>query len=92
MAAAVALWPFSAHGQAACTEREQVTTHLAKKYSEAPVAIGMVSNGNILEVFSSEHGETWTVTMTTPQGLTCLIAGGDTWETIPFILKTGARM
>ncbi len=42
---------------AACADRNQALSHLSVKYAEAPVAMGLASNGGIVEVLSSNTGE-----------------------------------
>lgn len=67
---------------ATCAERSQALSHLQTKYSETPVAIGLASNGSIVEVTSSGAGETWSILVTMPNGMTCLIASGEDWEKV----------
>jgi Holliday junction DNA helicase RuvA len=38
-----------------------VKEQLAKRYEEAPVSTGLQSNGNVLQIFTSERTGTWTV-------------------------------
>ena len=40
-----------------CADRTQALIHLSGKYSEAPVAMGLASNGGIVEVLSSKIGD-----------------------------------
>jgi hypothetical protein len=65
---------------AQCAPRADVLAQLADRYGEARRGIGL-SDGNVMEVFAAASGS-WTVTMTTAHGLTCLIASGDGWEAI----------
>ena len=76
--------PVSAQ-QPACTKRADVVNHLAKKYSEAPVAIGLANNGGVIEVLSSKDGNSWTIIITMPNGTACMIAAGENWEKVPKI-------
>lgn len=69
--------------QPACTKRGDVVAHLSKKYSEAPVAMGLANNGGVIEVLSSKTGESWTIIITMPNGTACMIAAGENWEAIP---------
>ena len=69
--------------QPACTKRGDVVAHLGKKYSEAPVAMGLANNGGVIEVLSSKTGESWTIIITMPNGTACMIAAGENWEAIP---------
>ena len=71
--------------QPACTKRGDVVDHLSKKYSEAPVAMGLANNGGVIEVLSSKAGDSWTIIITMPNGTACMIAAGENWEDIPTV-------
>lgn len=62
-----------------CGERDAIASALASTYHEKPVAIGLVSNGTMLEVFASREG-TFTILMTEPTGRSCMITAGESWE------------
>lgn len=68
-----------------CHDATEIAKQLHSKYDEAPVAFGLQSNGNLLQVFSSEEKGTWTVVSTTPAGLSCIVAAGKRWESLPGI-------
>lgn len=74
-----------AQGQAVCEKRGEVMSHLQQKYSEAPVALGLANNGGIVEVLTDKGGKTWTIVITMPNGLSCLVAAGENWEKIPYV-------
>lgn len=67
-----------AHAQVACGSREAVAAVLAARFGETVTAAGVDRNGNLLEIFSSEHGS-WTVVLTIPGGPACLLSSGDGW-------------
>jgi len=67
-----------------CDERTKVLGHLAKKYQEAPVAIGVTSAGGLVEVLSTGDGNTWTIIVSNPNGVSCLLAAGEGWRAIQF--------
>ncbi len=69
-----------------CTERAAALRHLAKKYQEAPVAVGLAYGGGLVEVLATGDGSTWTIIVTTPQGMSCLVAAGEGWRNIPFVM------
>jgi hypothetical protein len=78
--------PAPAVGQVSqCDTRTKVLGHLANKYQEAPVAIGVTSSGGLVEVLSTGDGNTWTIIMTSPQGMSCLIAAGEGWRGVPAV-------
>jgi hypothetical protein len=64
-----------------CAVRSAVVGQLAETYREARKGIGMSGGNAVVELFVSEAG-TWTVTVTLPSGMTCLIASGQGWEAL----------
>lgn len=73
-----------AMAQAVCGKRDKFINHLSKSYSEAPIAMGLVSNGAVLEVPASEDGS-WTIIVTRPNGVSCVVAAGESWEDLPIL-------
>lgn len=69
-----------AAAQAICASHEDMTELLGKRYKEQTVAIGIANNGHLIEVFTSVEGSTWTIIMTTPQGQSCVVADGKSWD------------
>jgi len=65
-----------------CGDRAKVLTSLAAKYSESPVAVGVTASGGLIEVLSSPDGRTWTILYSTPDGRSCLVASGESWQEI----------
>jgi hypothetical protein len=64
-----------------CSPRQAIIDRLANKYSETSVPIGMASNGDVLEVLAaSEDGISWTIIVTMPKGMSCLLAAGKNFE------------
>ncbi len=71
-----------------CDQRAKVLGHLAQKYQEAPIAVGVTSSGGIVEVLTTGDGQTWTIIVSDPNGTSCLIAAGEGWRTLPFDNRT----
>jgi len=67
-----------------CHDATEIAKQLSKKYEEAPIAFGLQSNGNLLQIYTSETQHTWTVVSTTPAGKSCIVAAGKRWESLPF--------
>ena len=44
--------------------------------------MGLASSGGVVEVVASEDGTSWSIIVTLPGGVTCLVASGEDWETI----------
>jgi hypothetical protein len=68
-----------------CDARQQVLGHLAGKYHENSIALGLATNGGVVELLTAADGKTWTIVITLPNGQTCLVAAGENWETKPRI-------
>ncbi len=80
----------SAQAQPICGERRALVATLEKTYSETPVSVGLASNGAIIEILASPSG-TFTIILTRPDGVTCVMAAGESWEDLPNRL-TGAKI
>lgn len=63
-----------------CAARERVVERLASTYGESRQSIGLAPNNSVVEVFASLETGTWTITVTNPSGLTCLVASGQAFE------------
>lgn len=72
----------TAQSQSQCGPREILLRQLAEKYGEAPIALGVMHNGRLLEVIADRHGRTWSIVITSPQGRSCLVAAGEGWRPI----------
>ena len=90
LAAALTLLPtavtaqMQSPAQQQCDQRKTVIGHLAKKYREAPVAVGVTSTGGLVEVLTTGDGNTWTIIVSKPDGMSCLVAAGEGWRSIKF--------
>lgn len=65
-----------------CAPRDSVVDRLAEGYGESRQSMGLGANNAVIEVFASDETGTWTITVTTPNGLTCLVASGQSYETL----------
>jgi len=74
--------PATAQTELLCGERAKVVAGLEKGYEETPTSMGLASNGAVVEVLASPKG-TFTIILTQPNGLSCLMAAGDNWEDLP---------
>ena len=62
--------------------RQVVVERLQGHYGETRQSIGMATQGRVVEVFASAKSGTWTITVTLPNGMTCLVASGQAFETL----------
>lgn len=65
-----------------CGPRDAVVDRLADRYGESRRSVGLGSNNALVEVFASDETGSWTITVTSTNGLTCLVASGQAFETI----------
>ena len=71
-----------------CAPRDAVVERLAEGYGESRQSMGLGANNSVIEVFASEETGTWTITMTSPNGITCLVASGQSFESVAEALPT----
>ncbi len=72
----------SAHadGRQACAERALVVQKLHDRFGETLKSLGLHQDDAVVEIYSSEKTGTWTILMTRPDGMSCLLAAGQRWE------------
>ena len=83
-AALIAASADGAAQQVPCKQRHDVLGHLAQKYQELPVAVGVTNRGGLVEVLSSGDGKTWTIIISSPNGEACMVATGEGWRALPW--------
>lgn len=76
-----------AQTQRNCAPRATVVERLAQGYGETRQSIGLGRDNTMVEVFASLQSGSWTITVTTPTGLTCLIASGQSFEPLAEALQ-----
>lgn len=65
-----------------CAPRDIVLSHLADRFGEGRRAVGLAGPDRVMELFASEETGTWTVTVTLPNGVTCLVVAGEAFEAL----------
>lgn len=72
----------AAQQRADCAPRERIVARLAEHFGETRRSIGLGANNAVVEVFASAESGSWTITVTAPNGQTCLVASGQAFETL----------
>jgi hypothetical protein len=73
-----------------CAPRAQVIGQLAAEYQEKTAAVGIADSGTaIYEILTSSDGSTWTLLFSTPNGISCLMATGQYWQSVPQTIALG---
>jgi hypothetical protein len=62
-----------------CSEHNSMVKLLGKRYQEALSQYGISGQTNLVEIFVSKAG-TFTIIATRTDGVSCIIATGDSWE------------
>lgn len=70
----------SAQARQNCGPRDVVVERLATGYGETRQSMGLGTNNQVIEVFASDESGSWTITVTMPSGVTCLVASGQAFE------------
>ena len=84
--AAAAFMAHPAAAQQAGRPRAEVVKVLGDRYAEESVGLGIAQNGGVIELFTSKDGATWTIVLTMPNGLSLVIATGESWmQIIPLV-------
>lgn len=78
----IALVSSTAMAQTQCKERDDIIGLLGKKYQETVSALGVSNTGGLVEVLHDPKDGSWTIIITTPRGMSCLVAAGRGWRTI----------
>jgi hypothetical protein len=74
--------PATAAALPTCGDRSSMIDMLSKKYHEQPRAMAIANKRMLLEIYASQAGS-WTILLTHPNGATCIVSAGDSWEEIP---------
>ena len=67
--------------QMPCGKRPDVVRMLREQFRESPIAYGLADSGAVAEVFISSNG-TWTIVATSPNGTTCMVGSGRSWQPV----------
>jgi hypothetical protein len=70
----------TAQAQSTCSDRDSIVKVLDQNYKETLSNYGVAGHVMLLEVYVSKVG-TFTILASRPNGISCIIAAGDNWET-----------
>lgn len=84
VAACLAASPLAAQqpGGPPCAPRDVIAANLAEDYGEHPAGRGVNEQGLLMELFVSPAG-TWTMVVSGPRGVGCIVSVGEGWSTAP---------
>ena len=67
-----------------CAQRDAVATYLGDKFQESRTGAGFQDGAGIVEVWASPDG-TWTILLTRADGISCILAAGTHWQSMPML-------
>lgn len=73
---------YSADAQPVCVERNELIDILGERFNETLRSFGLQADGLVLELYASPEGS-WTALLTRPDGVSCVVASGEAWSTMP---------
>ncbi|MBF9035320.1 hypothetical protein HKCCE2091_13830 [Rhodobacterales bacterium HKCCE2091] len=65
-----------------CAARDVIVGALSSRYGETAQSLGLGPGNRVVELFASEETGTWTITVTSVNGTTCLVASGDNYTVL----------
>lgn len=72
-----------------CGERAAVVKRLRDIYGETRRGYGLQRGASVIEVYASADTGSWTILVTTPDGVACLVAAGEAWAPTPEDARAG---
>lgn len=63
-----------------CGPHTDVVKALGDRFHETQSAMALTSAGTLLEVLTADGGATWTIIVSRPDGLSCVVAAGQDWQ------------
>jgi hypothetical protein len=76
-----------------CVSRERVMAVISDQLAQSRRAMGLSANGAVMELYANDETREWTLTVTLPDGQTCLLANGAAFEAGQSVLPAvGSRL
>lgn len=69
-----------------CGDRTAIVDTLTGQYGERVQSMGLAHQNRIVEVYVSAETGTWTITVTSADGTTCLMAAGQHFAQMPPVI------
>lgn len=63
-----------------CGPRDNVVQQLTERYGETRRSLGMSSQDTVVETWASDRTGSWSIIVTMPNGISCLVASGVAFE------------
>jgi len=66
----------------ACGDGTGLIAHLQKEWGEDTAALALEDRGGLVRILRNPDTGTWSLLVTQPDGLTCLVMSGQAWEPV----------
>ena len=63
-----------------CAKRENIVEQLEQKHGEVRQSVGLQRNSGVVETFANTETGSWTIIVSMPSGLSCLVAAGEAFQ------------
>ena len=80
LATLITTMPETAEAQMVCGQRDDIVKQLQVKYGETRRSVGLQQGRGVVEIYASEKTGSWTILVTDPRGMSCLMAAGEAFE------------
>ena len=66
-----------------CMLTEELASFLEEQFEEMPMARGVSEDGVLVTMFAATASSNWTITLTAPSGVSCILTAGTGFELTP---------
>ena len=81
--------PAYAQSGLVCQNREHLVQTLENRYKESLESVGMQGSKQLLEIWSAQETGSFTVLITKPNGISCVVASGSNWQKFETVADKG---
>lgn len=60
----------------------KVVDEILAQYKEREIARGPTLHGALVRIYASPEGKTWTLVVSLPEGISCVVEVGKSWESV----------
>ena len=73
----------AAQAQAVCMSHDELARRLHERFQEVQVANAISNNGALVELYATADNSSWTLAMTRPGEVSCVLVAGESWNYFP---------
>ncbi len=75
----------TARAEQVCLPRADAVAQLARQFDERAIGRGLSDDGQAMVELYVSDGGSWTVVVTSTAGVSCLVASGQNWSSLPLL-------